>query len=84
MPVVVRVEIEDDVAGAPLEDDQRAKVVAKLEKVTGRKIEPDFQIDPHLIGGIHVEYENFLLDSSLRGELRRLRERLLLDVLKQS
>lgn len=67
-----------------LEEDQRAKVVAKLEQVTGRKIEPDFQIDPHLIGGIHVEYENFLLDSSLRGELRRLKERLLLDVLKQS
>lgn len=67
-----------------LEDDQRARVVEKLAQITARRIEPEFRIEPHLIGGISVAYENHVLDGSLHGQLRRLREKLVHDVLKQS
>lgn len=67
-----------------LEPDQRKKLVAKFEEITGMTLEPEYRIDPHLIGGVRISYENYVLDGSLRGELRRLRERLLHDVLKQS
>lgn len=67
-----------------LANDQRDKVLERLRKATGKEVEPEFRIEPHLIGGIRVAYENYVLDGSLRGELRRLRERLLHDVLKQS
>lgn len=67
-----------------LEPDQRQKLVAKFEQLTGMRLEPEYRIDPHLLGGVRIAYDNYVLDGSLRGELRRLRERLLHDVLKQS
>jgi len=67
-----------------LDDDQRQRLLAKLESITGKRLEAEYRIDPHLIGGISVSYENYVLNGSLRGELQRLRERLLHDVLKQS
>ena len=67
-----------------LDDDQRNRIVAKLEQLTGKRLEAEYRIEPHLIGGISVTYENYVLNGSLRGELQRLRERLLHDVLKQS
>ena len=67
-----------------LDDDQRQRLLSKLESITGKRLEAEYRIDPHLIGGISVAYENYVLNGSLRGELHRLRDRLLHDVLKQS
>jgi F-type H+-transporting ATPase subunit delta len=67
-----------------LDPDLRARVLDKIASVTGKRIESEFKIDPKLIGGIRVAYENYVLDGSLKGELRRIREKLLHDVLKQS
>ena len=67
-----------------LDDELRKRVVDKLAQLTGKSIEPDFRIEPHLIGGIRVAYENYVLDGSLRGGLRRMKEHLLRDVLKQN
>lgn len=67
-----------------LEEDQRSRLITKLEQITGKKLEAEYRIDPHLIGGISVSYENYVLNGSLRGGIQRLRERLLHDVLKQN
>lgn len=67
-----------------LDDDQRQRLLARLESITGKRLEAEYRIDPHLIGGCSVAYENYVLNGSVRGELQRLRERLLHDVLKQS
>jgi F-type H+-transporting ATPase subunit delta len=67
-----------------LDEDQRVRLMTKLAQITQMKLEAEYRIDPHLIGGIRVAYDNYVLDGSLRGELRRLRERLLHDVLIQS
>jgi F-type H+-transporting ATPase subunit delta len=66
-----------------LDEGQKRALVAKIEQTTGKRVEADFGTDPHLIGGIKVAYENFVLDGSLKGGLARLRDKLKHDILKQ-
>lgn len=68
----------------PLTEDQRTRIMAKLERLTGQIIEPDYVVDPTLLGGVRVVYGDYVLDGTLRGALRRLKDRLRIDVLKQS
>jgi F-type H+-transporting ATPase subunit delta len=67
----------------PLDEKQQQALVAKIQKTTGKRVEADFGVDPNLIGGIRVSYENFVLDGSLKGGLARLRDALKHDLLKQ-
>lgn len=67
----------------PLDDKQKKALVAKIEKTTGKRVEADYRVDPNLIGGIKVAYDNFVLDGSLKGGLARLRDTLKHDLLKQ-
>jgi F-type H+-transporting ATPase subunit delta len=62
----------------------RGRLVTQLEKKLGKKIEPDFAIDPRLIGGVKAAYGSFVLDGTVRGALSRLQDALRHDVLKQA
>lgn len=66
-----------------LDASQQKALVAKIEASTGKKVEADFSVEPSLIGGIKVAYENYVLDGSLKGGLARLRDALKHDLLKQ-
>ena len=57
-----------------LSSDAQQQLVVKLKKFTGKDIELDIKEDPELIGGITVKIGDWVLDSSLRGQLRRLKE----------
>jgi F-type H+-transporting ATPase subunit delta len=67
----------------PLEEKHRKALLAKIEKSTGKKVEADFSVEPNLIGGLKVAYENFVLDGTLKGGLAHLRDHLKHDILKQ-
>lgn len=67
-----------------LSKDQQKELVAKLALITGKVIEASFEIEPRLIGGVKITYENTVLDGTLRGTLNALRDKLHHDVLKQS
>lgn len=58
----------------PLSADEQKLLAAKLKNFSGKEIELDVKEDPELIGGIAVKIGDWVLDSSLRGQLRRLRE----------
>lgn len=58
----------------PLSADVRETLAARLKVFTGKAIELDVKEDPALIGGIVVKIGDWVLDSSLRGQLRRMRE----------
>ena len=49
-------------------------LVARLKDFAGKDIELDIKEDPELIGGVSVKIGDWVLDSSLRGQLRRMRE----------
>ena len=60
----------------PLSDDEKIRLIMKMSQSLDRKIEPQFKIDPGLVGGVRVTYEGYVLDGSVRGTFRRLRESL--------
>jgi F-type H+-transporting ATPase subunit delta len=72
------------ISAEPLDATQQKLVISKLESMLRKRIEPKFETDAALIGGIRVKYENFVLDGSVRGALGRMREKLTHDVLKQA
>ena len=47
---------------------------AKLEKITGKRIELLFKIDPSVIGGLIVRVDGRVIDASVRKDLDNLRE----------
>ncbi len=79
MKVLARVE-----SAMELDEAQRQAVIARIASATGKTVDADFFVEPALIGGIRVIYDNFVLDGSVRGDLARMREKVLYDLLKQS
>ncbi|MBV6490278.1 MAG: ATP synthase F1 subunit delta [Fimbriimonadaceae bacterium] len=67
-----------------LTEKQRSALLTKLEKGSGKKVEAEFSVDSNLLGGIRVAYGNFVLDGSVRGSLRRMRDTLKYELLKQA
>ena len=63
----------------PLSDDEKARVVQKIGSGLDRRIEAEYKIEPSLVGGVRVTYEGYVLDGSVRGTFRRLRESLRAD-----
>ncbi len=59
---------------SPLSAEAQKELTAKLKTFTGKDIELDVKEDPELIGGIAVKIGDWVLDSSLRGQLRRMKE----------
>jgi len=58
----------------PLSSDAQKALAARLKTFAGKDIELDVKEDPELIGGLTVKIGDWVLDSSLRGQLRRMRE----------
>jgi F-type H+-transporting ATPase subunit delta len=67
-----------------LSDEQRKRIVDRLESRSGKSVEPEYRVDPHLLGGVKVNWGNYVLDGTVRGSLNRLRETLRYDLLKQN
>ncbi len=60
----------------PLTEEERAKVVQRLQEITGKRVLLTETVDPSLIGGMRIVFGDKLLDLSVRGHLERIRERL--------
>lgn len=59
-----------------LDEPARADLVARIERVTGKRIRATFATDPSLIGGLTIQLGDHLIDASVRAQLASLRERL--------
>lgn len=60
----------------PLPDSMRRKVVASLEKVSGYRLDPEFVVDPSIIGGLHIHIDDVAIDARYSRRLAELRDRL--------
>ena len=61
----------------PLESDQADRLAGELGRITGKRVEIDSRIDPSVLGGVIVAYENQIIDRSVRRGLDDLRENLM-------
>jgi F-type H+-transporting ATPase subunit delta len=63
-------------SATPLEPLEAKALTARLEQMTGRKVELAVETDPSILGGIVVRVGDRLIDGSVRGRLERLRSQL--------
>ena len=59
-----------------LSDADFKRIVADIEKRSGRAVQATRSVDPDLIGGIVLQAGSMRLDASVRGRLDRLRQEL--------
>lgn len=64
-------------SAAPLSREYETKLAAALKQVTGRDVELDYVIDPALLGGVRVKVGSTMYDSSIRGQLGLLKDKLI-------
>jgi F-type H+-transporting ATPase subunit delta len=56
-----------------LTDEQKNAIAAKVREISSaERVELDTKIDPSLIGGVIIKIGSQVLDTSLRGQLRRI------------
>ena len=60
-----------------LPDNDRSEFKKKLEKLTGKKIDLNFEIDKEIIGGVVTRIGSTVYDGSVRTKLENLREQLI-------
>jgi len=60
-----------------LNDSQRNELKTNLERLTGKQIKFDFNIDPNLIGGVVTRIGSTIYDSSVKTQLENLKEELI-------
>ena len=65
------------VTAVPLTDEEKTALTAKLAAMTGKSIELTTALDATLLGGVLVRIGDTVYDGTVRGNLNRLRERLL-------
>ena len=56
----------------PLDDAQRADIVAALEKRYGKKVEAELDVDPELLGGARVQIGDQVIHASVRDALGQM------------
>jgi F-type H+-transporting ATPase subunit delta len=59
-----------------LSDSEFARIVADIERKSGRTVQASRSVDPDLIGGLVLQAGSMRLDASVRGRLERLRQEL--------
>jgi len=56
-----------------LDEETTKGIGSKIEEQTGRTVELESSVDPDVLGGLVIQVGNFVLDTSVRSRLDRLR-----------
>jgi len=59
-----------------LNEKEKAALEKSLEKLTGKKVQSSYSVDPLLIGGVMVRIGDRIIDGSVRNKLASVREHL--------
>ena len=62
------------VTALPLDDEDRTRIAGRFEKIIGRKVVVDGQVDPSIVGGIKAKFGDTLIDGSVKSRLGALRK----------
>ncbi len=58
----------------PLTDSEQQELRAKLQTMSGHRVEMHYQLDPTLLGGVVVELDGTVYDNSLKRQMTRIKE----------
>lgn len=61
-------------SAVPLSDDEKLKLITKLQSVENCKVLAEYYIDESLIGGMIIEINGKVIDGSLRYRLREIKD----------
>jgi F-type H+-transporting ATPase subunit delta len=64
------------VSATEMSGTQKATLIQTLERLTGKKIQARFSLEPELLGGAVVRIGDRIYDGSVRNRLKQMRERL--------
>ena len=56
-----------------LNEEHLAKLKAKLEQITGKRVELENQVEPDCLGGVRLDYEGMRLDGTIQARLDSIR-----------
>lgn len=62
------------VSASDLDTTTKEKLVQELTKRLQKQIDVEYQIDPSLIGGATIRTEQWVLDGSVQGQLKQLKQ----------
>lgn len=62
------------ITAIPLSDEQKKGFIEVLSKRFGRTIELSCEVDPNLVGGFFLKAGDTVIDGSVRGQLKQLKE----------
>jgi F-type H+-transporting ATPase subunit delta len=60
----------------PMSEPQQKQLQAKLESWLKSKVRMEIQVDSQLIGGLTIQTRDYVLDQSLKGQLKKLEQQL--------
>ena len=66
----------DITSAAELNGQERNEIEHSLSTVLGKKIRPQYSVDPSLLAGVRARVASKEYDATLRGKLESMRERL--------
>jgi len=69
--------VAEAVTIVPLAEEQRTRLVAALERLTGQRVRLDERIDSSVLAGVRLRVGDRLIDGSAAGRLERMREELI-------
>jgi F-type H+-transporting ATPase subunit delta len=64
------------ISAAEMNEKQKAALVGTLERLSGKKIQPKYRLEPTLLAGAVVRIGDTVYDGSVRNRLNQLRARL--------
>jgi ATP synthase F1 delta subunit len=53
------------------------QLMKSLKQITGRDVDFEFVLDPSLLGGVRIQVGSTMYDSSIKGQLGLLRDKLI-------
>lgn len=65
------------ISSIPLRDEEKLEILESLSRIKRGKIKADFSVDPEILGGIIIKEGNKIFDGSLKGNLERLKARIM-------
>lgn len=68
---IVRAEV---VSAVEMTEEEKEKLILKLEKLCKGTVRAEYSVDPDLIGGFVVELDGRIFDSSLRRRLQQVKD----------